>query len=49
VKTDGLLHRSQLPAGTNLQVGNIIEVEILKIEIERGRIALGWAGPQGSS
>lgn len=42
VKTDGLIHRSQIPAGTNLFVGDIIEVEILKIEQERGRIALGW-------
>ena len=25
VKQDGLLHRSQLPAGTHLQVGDIIE------------------------
>jgi uncharacterized protein len=43
VKQDGLLHRSQIPAGTSLQVGDIIEVEILKIEIERGRISLGRA------
>jgi protein Tex len=42
VKQDGLLHRSQIPQGTALQVGDILEVEIQKIEIERGRIALGW-------
>jgi uncharacterized protein len=42
VKQDGLLHRSQIPHGTTLQVGNIVEVEIQRIEIERGRIALGW-------
>jgi len=42
VKQDGLLHRTQLPAGTVLKVGDIIEVEILKIETERGRIGLGW-------
>jgi len=42
VKQDGLLHRSQLPAGTRLQVGDIIEVEIQKVEKERGRIALAW-------
>jgi uncharacterized protein len=44
VKQDGLLHRSQLPAGTSLRVGDIVEVTILKIEIERGRIGLGWPG-----
>ena len=43
VKQDGLLHRSQIPFGTLLQVGNVIQVEILKIEPERGRISLGWA------
>ncbi len=42
VKQDGLLHRTQIPLGTVLQVGDIIEVEIQKIEIERGRIGLGW-------
>ena len=42
VKQDGLLHRSQIPAGTVLKVGDIIDVEILKIETERGRIGLGW-------
>ena len=42
VKQDGLLHRSQIPRGTTLQVGDIVEVEIQRIEVERGRIALGW-------
>lgn len=42
VKQDGLLHRSQVPQGTRLKVGDIIDVEILKIEAERGRISLGW-------
>jgi uncharacterized protein len=42
VKQDGLLHRTQIPAGTVLKVGDIIDVEILKIESERGRIGLGW-------
>lgn len=42
VKQDGLLHRSQVPQGTSLQVGDILEIEILKVEIERGRISLGW-------
>ncbi len=43
VKQDGLLHRSQYPRGVNLAVGDVIEVEILKVEIGRGRISLGWA------
>ncbi|MBM3152472.1 MAG: RNA-binding transcriptional accessory protein [Chloroflexi bacterium] len=43
VKQDGLLHKSQIPAGTVLKVGDIIDLEILKIEAERGRISLGWA------
>jgi uncharacterized protein len=43
VKQDGLLHKSQIPHGTLLKVGDIIDVEILKIEPERGRISLGWA------
>lgn len=45
VKHDGLLHRSQIPAGTVLQVGDVIEVEVLSVEIDRGRIGLGWAAP----
>jgi uncharacterized protein len=40
VKQDGLLHRTQVPAGVSLQVGDIIEVAILKVEAERGRISL---------
>jgi uncharacterized protein len=42
VKGDGLLHRTQIPHGTVLKVGDIIDVEIQKIEVERGRISLGW-------
>lgn len=44
VKQDGLLHRSQIPRGQTLSVGDILEVEILNVEIERGRISLGWVG-----
>ena len=43
VKQDGLLHRSRIPQGTLLRVGDIIEVEIINIEPERGRVSLGWA------
>jgi uncharacterized protein len=42
VKQDGLLHRSQLPMGVSIQLGEIIDVEILKVEAERGRISLKW-------
>jgi uncharacterized protein len=42
VKHDGLLHRTQIPFGTVLKVGDIIDLEILKIEPERSRISLGW-------
>lgn len=41
VKQDGLLHRTQVPAGMSVQVGDIVEVTILKVEAERGRISLG--------
>ena len=44
IKQDGLLHRSQLPPGTRLDVGAVIEVVIIKIEADRGRIALRLAG-----
>ena len=44
VKQDGLLHRSQIPAGIVVQPGDIIDVEILSVEKERGRISLRWAG-----
>ncbi len=42
VKQDGLLHVSKIPKGTQLAVGQVIEVEILGVEPERGRIQLGW-------
>ncbi len=41
VKQDGLLHRSQMTPGMALTVGTVLEVAILGIEIERGRIQLG--------
>lgn len=44
VKQDGLLHRSQFPHGTLLNVGDVITVEIQKVEKERGRIGLAWPG-----
>ncbi|GAB4503017.1 MAG: Tex family protein [Anaerolineales bacterium] len=42
VKQDGLLHKSRIPRGSVLKVGDILDVEILNIEAERGRIGLGW-------
>jgi uncharacterized protein len=48
VKQDGLLHKSQIPHGTLLKVGDIIDLEILKIEPERGRISLGWVTSRDS-
>ncbi len=44
VKQDGLMHRSQIPPDAALKVGEVIEVEILKVEPERGRISLKWPG-----
>ncbi len=46
VKQDGLLHRSQWPRHETFGVGDVIEVTILQVEIERGRISLGWAAAQ---
>ena len=43
VKQDGLLHRSQWIAGTAFGVGDVIEVKIINVEPERGRISLGWS------
>jgi uncharacterized protein len=44
VKNDGLLHRSRIPGHAQLRVGDVLNVEILSIEPERGRIGLGWVG-----
>ena len=42
VKQDGLLHRSQIPRGETLEVGQVLTVSIQSVEAERGRISLGW-------
>jgi uncharacterized protein len=44
VKSDGLLHRSQIPLDVQPSVGDIIEVEVIKVEVERGRISLSYRG-----
>jgi protein Tex len=43
VKQDGLMHRSQIPRGAQLNVGDVLDVSILSVEKERSRISLGWA------
>ena len=48
VKQDGLLHRSQIPRGEQLKVGQIILVAILNIDQDRGRIGLGWASVEAA-
>ena len=40
VKQDGLLHRSQMPRGQRLSVGQVVEVEVLEFDRQRGRISL---------
>ena len=42
VKNDGLLHRTQLPAGVQLSIGDVVEVEVTRVEVERGRISLAY-------
>ena len=42
VKQDGLLHISQMPKDLSLKIGDVIEVEIQKVEIERSRIGLKY-------
>lgn len=40
VKQDGLLHRSQMARGERLSVGQVVEVEVLEFDRQRGRISL---------
>ena len=42
VKRDGLLHRSATPRGTELAVGQVLEVAIKAVDAGRGRISLDW-------
>jgi ribosomal protein S1 len=37
-----LLHRRQIPRGAALTAGDVISVEILSDDSDRGRISLGW-------
>ncbi len=43
VKQDGLLHRSKMPRGARLGVGDVVEVSVLSVDKERRRIGLGWS------
>lgn len=43
VKQDGLLHVSQIPRDVLLGVGDVIEIEIRSVDMDRQRISLGWA------
>ena len=45
-KQDGLLHRSQIPRGHVLNVGDVVDVEIQKVEADRGRIGLAWTAKE---
>ncbi len=42
IEHDGLLHRSALPPGLRPAVGDVVAVEVVRIERERGRVGLGW-------
>jgi protein Tex len=44
VKQDGLLHISKIPRGISLTVGDVIQIVILSVDQDRGRIGLGWVG-----
>jgi uncharacterized protein len=44
VKQDALLHRSRMPRGLVLSVGEVVEIAVERIEAERGRIGLAWPG-----
>ncbi|HEX2618909.1 MAG TPA: helix-hairpin-helix domain-containing protein, partial [Phototrophicaceae bacterium] len=41
VKQDGLLHKSQIPRGMKINVGDVLEVKIISVDEDRGRISLG--------
>lgn len=48
VKQDGLLHRSQIPRGQTLTVGEIVTVTVREVDEQRGRISLGWPAANGA-
>ncbi len=46
VKQDGLLHRSKIPHGRQLAVGDTLAVTIMSVDADRNRISLGWPGQE---
>lgn len=46
VKQDGLLHKSKIPRNVSLQLGDIIQVSIESVDIDRSRIGLALAKNQ---
>ncbi|GAB5492650.1 MAG: Tex family protein [Phototrophicaceae bacterium] len=42
VKQDGLLHISKIPRNESVSLGDVLDIEILSIDSDRGRIGLGW-------
>ena len=47
VKRDGLLHRTRIPTDVTLNVGDVIEVSVIEVDNQRGRISLEW--PRGAA
>ncbi len=41
LKNDALLHRSRMPRGAALQVGDVIAVTVIEVDEARGRVGLG--------
>lgn len=44
LKNPGLLHSSKIPPQVDLTLGDVIQVRILAVDRDRGRISLGWGG-----
>ncbi len=42
VKQDGLLHVSRIPKNVRLGVGDVIDIKIVSVDKEKGRISLAW-------
>ena len=44
IKTNGLIHSSAFPTGKNIHLRDTVRVRVNSIDLERGRIGLGFAG-----
>jgi len=42
VEQDGLMHKSAMPPGLTIGAGDVVTVEVMRVECDRGRIGLGW-------